>query len=337
MSNRIKIEITKSGLPALWECGGSLTSTGSATLVAGPKGEKLKPLVVRTSGHLACEKHALLPAAIGCLVAQAAHQGGLGSTTVSQITGFVGVEGKRPKIDEVGGLTVEAELQVIEMTTEELRVFGEAVHKKARAYHCRWAYWIGETPIRAAKELVQAALAAARRVAEADIHYRSEESRGSGVRERLATIRPRYEVLVNRKFGKTSYERARWELSADRWRQEVTTDNGGYRRWKSWEWYTTQDAQFWEMYLADLEIEVELIEKIVIPARVYAEKLNLGQDIKIGVEVRHVNKHWIDVTVTSHSGGRGHGGGLPSPANDLTEVLALIDRKVELAKADRYS
>lgn len=50
----IELTITKKGLPALWESGGGATNTGSATIIAGPNGEKLVPIYVRRSGHLSC-------------------------------------------------------------------------------------------------------------------------------------------------------------------------------------------------------------------------------------------------------------------------------------------
>lgn len=42
----------------VWEAGGGMTNTGSATIIASTTGEALKPLFVRRSGNLACEDHA---------------------------------------------------------------------------------------------------------------------------------------------------------------------------------------------------------------------------------------------------------------------------------------
>ena len=55
-----KIERTKKGFPALWECGGGYTNTGEATIIASSSGGPKKPVYVRRRGHLANGQHALL-------------------------------------------------------------------------------------------------------------------------------------------------------------------------------------------------------------------------------------------------------------------------------------
>jgi len=52
-------ERTRRGHPALWEQGGGATNTGEAQIIAGPRGERLKPIYIRTRGHRACGQHAL--------------------------------------------------------------------------------------------------------------------------------------------------------------------------------------------------------------------------------------------------------------------------------------
>jgi len=52
-------ERTRRGHPALWEQGGGATNTGEAQIVTGPRGERLKPIYIRTRGHRACGQHAL--------------------------------------------------------------------------------------------------------------------------------------------------------------------------------------------------------------------------------------------------------------------------------------
>jgi len=69
----IELTITKKGLPALWESGGGATNTGSATIIAGPNGEKLVPIYVRRSGHLSCGQHALFVIREGHFVIMASH------------------------------------------------------------------------------------------------------------------------------------------------------------------------------------------------------------------------------------------------------------------------
>jgi len=56
---RVKIEKTRTGKPALWECGGRASNTGDCQIIAGIKGERLKPLYVVKSGPRANLNHAL--------------------------------------------------------------------------------------------------------------------------------------------------------------------------------------------------------------------------------------------------------------------------------------
>ncbi len=69
----IKLEKTKRGFAAAWESGGGWTSTGSAFIIAGPKGEAPAPLYVRRRGELACEDHALIVVKAGFFVVNARH------------------------------------------------------------------------------------------------------------------------------------------------------------------------------------------------------------------------------------------------------------------------
>ena len=69
----IELTITKKGLPALWESGGGATNTGSATIIAGPNGEKLAPIYIKRSGSLSCGQHALFVVQEGYYVVMASH------------------------------------------------------------------------------------------------------------------------------------------------------------------------------------------------------------------------------------------------------------------------
>ena len=73
MTKTISIERTKKGLPALWECGGGYSNTGDATIIAGPKGEKKKPVYIRRRGELANRKHALFIIEPGDIIIRAKH------------------------------------------------------------------------------------------------------------------------------------------------------------------------------------------------------------------------------------------------------------------------
>ena len=52
---------SKTGIPCLWECGGSYTNTGEAQIIGDRDGNPKKPIFIRQHGELACQKHALIP------------------------------------------------------------------------------------------------------------------------------------------------------------------------------------------------------------------------------------------------------------------------------------
>jgi len=59
MEKQIKTEISKNGLPCLWESGGSWSNTGKATLISDQYGRPKKPIYIRLRGSLCCSEHAL--------------------------------------------------------------------------------------------------------------------------------------------------------------------------------------------------------------------------------------------------------------------------------------
>lgn len=86
MFKEMRLEKSKKGLPVAWERGGGATRTGAATIIAGPKGEALVPLYVRTRGDLSNGDHALFVVDKGCLVIRADHHRGDFGVSVYRIT-----------------------------------------------------------------------------------------------------------------------------------------------------------------------------------------------------------------------------------------------------------
>jgi len=135
---RVTVQIvrTAKSLAVLWEQGGGFSNTGRATLVAGPNGEKLRPLYVRRKGHLACEDHALFRIWPGCLVAKAGHSRRNGEEVVVW------------RIEEIRG----EEAELVRLFTRKdgvwdrepppgIRAFAEEAARKAHCYHCRHPHW----------------------------------------------------------------------------------------------------------------------------------------------------------------------------------------------------
>ena len=69
----MKLEATKRGLPAIWECGGGATNTGNSQVVAGENGERLKPIYIKRSGSLSNGEHALFIVKEGVVIIESDH------------------------------------------------------------------------------------------------------------------------------------------------------------------------------------------------------------------------------------------------------------------------
>jgi len=76
MQKIINIELTKSGLPALWERGGGMTNTGSVQLIADHLGNPKYPIYIKRRGQRACNNHALFVINKNDIVLQANHHRG---------------------------------------------------------------------------------------------------------------------------------------------------------------------------------------------------------------------------------------------------------------------
>lgn len=84
----MKIERTKKGFPALWECGGGYTNTGEATIIASSNGAPKKPVYVRRRGHLANGQHALFILEKGDYIIECNHHRRDFNIYVHKITDF---------------------------------------------------------------------------------------------------------------------------------------------------------------------------------------------------------------------------------------------------------
>lgn len=122
------IEISKKGIPCLWESGGGWSNTGYATVIAGKHGEAKKAIYVRTHGNLACDDHALIPVKVGDYVINAGHEHGNNTIEIFQITGI--------NLDEK-----IAEAVSVEKIPTHLQDAVDACVDKSYDYHCRSSYY----------------------------------------------------------------------------------------------------------------------------------------------------------------------------------------------------
>ena len=141
MENRkIRIELSKRGIPCLWEDGGGYFNIGDSTIIADMHGNPKKPIYTARAGRLSCGQHALIPVRINDLVIEASHHREDFRIVISKI------------------VTIETEEQVVELKTINIfsrnewdknleNKFEKAVNaamNKATCYHCRSPHYVIE-------------------------------------------------------------------------------------------------------------------------------------------------------------------------------------------------
>lgn len=102
---KIPVERTKKGYPALWECGGGYTNTGKATIIASAEGKKKKPVYIRRRGHLACAEHALFVIEKGDYVIEANHHREDFEISIYKIINFFTEQYEKPCHRPIGTIT----------------------------------------------------------------------------------------------------------------------------------------------------------------------------------------------------------------------------------------
>lgn len=112
---RIIVEVTKKGYPALWENGGGYTNTGESTIIADSNGKPKKPVYIRRRGHLANSDHALIIVEVGDYIVQANHHRKDFGINIYKIVNFETESISRTYPDTSG------DTEPIRMTGEELR------------------------------------------------------------------------------------------------------------------------------------------------------------------------------------------------------------------------
>jgi hypothetical protein len=135
---KIKIERTKKGFPALWECGGGFTNTGEATIIASSSGGPKRAIYIRSRGPLANGRHALIPVEVGDYVIEADHHREDFEITIHRIINF---EEETAVVEQV------YEFSMGEWDKEPPAHLEQAVHTamfKATCYHCREPHFIAE-------------------------------------------------------------------------------------------------------------------------------------------------------------------------------------------------
>lgn len=131
----------------LWESGGGMTNSGRATVVTGPAGEALAPLLVNRRGPLAGAEHALLPAIVGGFVVDAEHHRLDYRVTIRRIAAVAEAEVVLEDYDIWDG----SAWQKYDEWPPHLEAAVQAASAKAAEYHCREAWYVVAAELEAAR------------------------------------------------------------------------------------------------------------------------------------------------------------------------------------------
>ena len=128
---------SKSGQPILTENGGGATNTGSATCIAGPNGEKVKPLLIPKGYSQGDHAIFVAKAGIGMVVAEAEHSRRGESVSVRRIVTICADDDpERPNWVELSGPIYEWE-NGDGTGDETFYNVARAALDKSHCYHCR--------------------------------------------------------------------------------------------------------------------------------------------------------------------------------------------------------
>lgn len=139
---RCRLEMTKKGYPAMWECWGKSTNTGSCTIVGGKNAEKKKPLFIKTGGELSNRAHALFVLNINDIIVEGYRSRDDFEYTIYRFIKY-----------EKEGDSMYGEFEEINHFSEgewdrdlnsKYEAIVKAAHDKMCCYHCRSAYYYKE-------------------------------------------------------------------------------------------------------------------------------------------------------------------------------------------------
>jgi hypothetical protein len=118
------------------ESGGGYARSGHAVVVAGERGEKLRPAYMPVPGR-AGEEHAWFRLMAGMLIVDAERRHGYTTVTVSRVTGWSQGSPVDVKSDLIGLF-----MMGLDEVPEEYRAAVAAAAAKAECYHCREAHYV---------------------------------------------------------------------------------------------------------------------------------------------------------------------------------------------------
>ena len=135
----IRVGRSKTGLPTITECGGGMTNTGSARVVCGPAGERVRPLYVPGRGR-ALGDHAVFVVRPGLHIIEARVSRAGEEVCVKKVIGVGNDTDGDALITVPVGEYADGDGNIPTQFAEAVK----AATAKARCYHCRRAHYILE-------------------------------------------------------------------------------------------------------------------------------------------------------------------------------------------------
>ena len=137
---KISIELSRHGIPCLWERGGAGTNTGHAQLIGDKYAQEKMALYIRRRGSLASSDHALIPIKIGDIVVQAYQHRGDFDIDIYQIVS-IDIAEKKAELELINDFKQGEWAKNLLPEHEEIV---EKAQRKALNYHCRCVYFAKE-------------------------------------------------------------------------------------------------------------------------------------------------------------------------------------------------
>jgi len=141
VAERFTVELTRTGIPCLWECGGGMTNTGWAQVICAIDGSPKKAIYVRQYGHLALREHALIPVQKWDVIVKAHHHRGDFRISLWQV-----FEICKESDDAYLNARMTTYWDGFEWTdpdvAEKYKVAVQAAKEKATCYHCREPHFV---------------------------------------------------------------------------------------------------------------------------------------------------------------------------------------------------
>lgn len=137
---KITVELSKKGLPCIWERGGAYSNTGGSILIGDAFGSPKKAIYIRGKGHLSCGEHALIPLRKGDTIVTVSQWRHDFTINIYKIIDF-DLEEKFANLELVNNFSCGEWDKDLDHIYKEIV---EVAKDKATSYHCRNAMYIKE-------------------------------------------------------------------------------------------------------------------------------------------------------------------------------------------------